>query len=156
MSDSILERDPSSSSWFFFFIFFSLLSIFFSVVVVIVVLFCLLIWFFSVKASSLSSRGSAIHVFLVSPSSLSLLLATTRTNEKNSLNSMWRRLRELNPGQIAGSRVLANISQNNNRITIFFFTFCCKTSVSSRCLILSWRRSLKAWRGSGGIFRKKG
>ena len=32
---------------------------------------------------------------------------------------MWRRLCELNPGQIVGSRVLANISQNNNRITIF-------------------------------------
>ena len=40
------------------------------------------IGYFSVKASSISSRGSAIHVFLVSPSSLSLLLATTRTNEK--------------------------------------------------------------------------
>ena len=71
----------------FFFLFSSFVVVVVVVVVVIVVFFWLFICFFSVKASSLSSRGSAIHVFLVSPSSLSLLLATTRTNEKKSLNS---------------------------------------------------------------------
>ena len=73
--------------FFHFFFLFSSFVVVVVVVVVIVVFFWLFICFFSVKASSLSSRGSAIHVFLVSPSSLSLLLATTRTNEKKSLNS---------------------------------------------------------------------